>query len=98
MLRQIWSRREGADSNLVQMFVSNLKRKLGGSAAKPIWIINERAAGYRMAMPTAVQHTPNSAASRPPTSIRAVNNPSDPAEPARPAASDGFSVVCWRAF
>ena len=51
MLRQVWSRREGADPNLVRMFVSNLRRKLGDSAETPVWIVNERGVGYRMAMP-----------------------------------------------
>ena len=51
MLRQIWSRHDGADSNLVRMFVSTLRRKLGDNAAKPVWIANVRAVGYRMAMP-----------------------------------------------
>ena len=51
MLRRIWSRREGADANLVRMFVSSLRRKIGDDAAKPVWIANERAVGYRMAKP-----------------------------------------------
>ena len=42
-----------ADPNLVRMFVSNLRRKLGDSAAEPVWIFNERSVGYRMASPDA---------------------------------------------
>ncbi len=51
MLRQVWNRHEGADSGLVRMFVSNLRRKLGDCAATPVRIVNQRAVGYCLAMP-----------------------------------------------
>ena len=53
MLRQIWSRREGADSNLVRMFVSTLRRKLGDDSTSPSYIVNVRGLGYRMPEPDA---------------------------------------------
>ena len=45
MPRRIWSRREGAASNLVRTLVSNLRRELGDSAETPVWIVNERNVG-----------------------------------------------------
>ena len=49
--RQVWSRNGDADLNLVRMFVSTLRRKLGDSAAAPVWISSVRSVGYRMASP-----------------------------------------------
>ena len=51
LLRQVWSGRDHADANLVRIFVRNLRRKLGDSAANPVWIFNERGVGYRMPAP-----------------------------------------------
>ena len=51
LLRRVWNGRNGADANLVRIFVRNLRRKLGDSAANPVWIHNERGVGYRMAEP-----------------------------------------------
>ncbi len=51
LLRRIWGSRNGADTNLVRIFVRNLRRKLGDDAANPTWIFNERGVGYRMAEP-----------------------------------------------
>ena len=51
LLGRIWSGRSNADANLVRIFVRNLRRKLGDSAASPAWIFNERGVGYRMARP-----------------------------------------------
>ena len=51
LLGRIWSGRSNADANLVRIFVRNLRRKLGDSAASPAWIFNERGVGYRMAKP-----------------------------------------------
>ena len=48
LLRQVWSGRSSADTNLVRIFVKNLRDKLGDSAADPTWIFNERGVGYRM--------------------------------------------------
>ena len=53
LLRRVWNGREGADANLVRIFVRNLRKKLGDDAAKPEWIFNERGVGYRMAEPGA---------------------------------------------
>ena len=51
LLGRIWSGRSNADANLVRIFIRNLRRKLGDSAASPAWIFNERGVGYRMAKP-----------------------------------------------
>ena len=51
LLRRVWSGRDGADANLVRIFVRNLRRKLGDDAANPEYIFNERGVGYRMAEP-----------------------------------------------
>lgn len=48
LLRRVWSGRNGADANLVRIFVRNLRRKLGDDAANPTYIFNERGVGYRM--------------------------------------------------
>ena len=52
LLRRVWAKRENADANLVRIFVRNLRRKLGDSAASPVYLFNERAVGYRLAKPT----------------------------------------------
>ena len=51
LLRQIWSGSKHANANLVRIFVRNLRRKLGDSAAEPAWIFNQRGVGYRMPAP-----------------------------------------------
>ena len=51
LLRRVWPKRESANANLVRIFVGNLRRKLGDSAASPAYIFNHRGAGYRMAKP-----------------------------------------------
>ena len=51
LLRRVWAGRNGADANLVRIFVRNLRRKLGDNASDPVWIHNERGVGYRMAEP-----------------------------------------------
>ena len=51
LLRRVWGERNHASANLVRIFVRNLRRKLGDSAAKPVWIINQRGVGYRMPAP-----------------------------------------------
>ncbi len=50
-LRQVWSGRNGADANLVRIFVRNLRRKLGDAAANSAWIFNVRGVGCRMGGP-----------------------------------------------
>lgn len=51
LLRRVWNGRESADVNLVRIFAGNLRRKLGDSAADPVWIFNVRGVGYRMVGP-----------------------------------------------
>ena len=51
LLRRVWGSRNGADANLVRIFVRNLRKKLGDDAANPAYIFNERGVGYRMAEP-----------------------------------------------
>ena len=51
LLRRVWANREGANANLVRIFVRNLRRKLGDSASRPAYLFNERGVGYRMAKP-----------------------------------------------
>ena len=51
LLRRVWRGRDGAEANLVRIFVRNLRRKLGDDAANPSWIFNERGVGYRMPAP-----------------------------------------------
>ena len=48
ILRRIWDGRDGADANLVRIFVRTLRRKLGDDAENPTWIFNLRGVGYRM--------------------------------------------------
>ncbi len=49
LLRRVWPKRKSSEANLVRMFVRNLRRKLGDSAASPAYIFSHRGAGYRMA-------------------------------------------------
>ena len=51
LLRRVWSSRSSADTNLVRIFVRNLRQKLGDDASGPTLIFNERGVGYRMAEP-----------------------------------------------
>ena len=51
LLRRVWGQRDGADANLVRIFVKTIRKKLGEDAANPVWIFNERGVGYRMADP-----------------------------------------------
>ena len=51
LLRRIWAGRDGANANVVRMFVRNVRRKLGDSADAPAWIFNQRGVGYRMGKP-----------------------------------------------
>ena len=51
LLRRVWNGRDGADANLVRIFVKTIRKKLGEDAANPAWIFNERGVGYRMAGP-----------------------------------------------
>ncbi len=49
LLRRIWNRGVGGDSEPVRTFVKKLRRKLGDDAENPIYIFTERGVGYRMA-------------------------------------------------
>ncbi|MDE0256764.1 MAG: response regulator [Gammaproteobacteria bacterium] len=49
LLRRIWNRGRGGDSEPVRTFVKKLRRKLGDEAANPAYIFTERGVGYRMA-------------------------------------------------
>ena len=49
LLRLVWEGRDGANANLVRIFVRNLRKKLGDNASSPTWIFNERGIGYRLA-------------------------------------------------
>ena len=51
LLRQVWGRPGGRDSEPVRTFVKKLCQKLGDDAAEPTYIFNERGIGYRMAKP-----------------------------------------------
>ena len=51
LLRRVWPKPKNANANLVRIFIGNLRRKLGDSAASPAYIFNHRGAGYRMAKP-----------------------------------------------
>ena len=51
ILRRIWEGRDGADANLVRIFVRTLRAKLGDDAENPTWIFNQRGVGYRMPRP-----------------------------------------------
>ena len=51
LLDKVWTGRAHANSNLVRIFVRNLREKLGDSASNPDWIFNQRGVGYRLARP-----------------------------------------------
>ena len=51
LLRQVWHRPAGSDSEPVRTFVKKLRRKLGDDPANPVYIFTERGVGYRMAEP-----------------------------------------------
>ena len=51
LIRQLWHGPEPGDSDRVRTFVKQLRRKLGDNPARPVYIQNVRAVGYRMAEP-----------------------------------------------
>ena len=51
LLRRVWGGRQYAGPDLVRTFVKKLRRKLGDTAATPVFIANERGVGYRMVEP-----------------------------------------------
>jgi len=48
LMRRVWSTRAYADAGVVRAYVKRLRRKLGESAANPIYIFNEPRVGYRL--------------------------------------------------
>ena len=48
LLRQVWGRPGGGDSEPVRTFVKKLRQKLGDDAAEPTYIFNQRGIGYRI--------------------------------------------------
>ena len=52
LLRRVWARHDRPKANLVRIFVRNLRRKLGDSATRPTYVVNERGVGYRMPAPS----------------------------------------------
>ena len=51
LIRELWSGPESGDSDRVRTFVKQLRRKLGDDPARPAYIQNVRAVGYRMVEP-----------------------------------------------
>ena len=51
LIRQMWPAPNRGDSDRVRTFVKQVRRKLGDDPARPSYILNERAVGYRMAEP-----------------------------------------------
>ena len=51
LLHRVWGDREHAQPPLVRAFVKKLRAKLGDDPAAPVYILNERAVGYRMPAP-----------------------------------------------
>ena len=51
LLRRVWGRRGGGDSERVRTYVKKLRRKLGDAAANPVYIFNKRGVGYRLTRP-----------------------------------------------
>ena len=49
LLRQVWGARGNGDPKIVRAYVKRLRRKLGDDAGNPVYILNERGVGYRMA-------------------------------------------------
>ncbi len=51
LIRQMWKEPGAGDPDRVRTFVKQLRRKLGDNAGRPVYIVNERGVGYRMASP-----------------------------------------------
>ena len=47
LLRQVWGRGYGSESNYLRVYVGQLRRKLGDDAANPRLIVTEPGIGYR---------------------------------------------------
>ena len=61
LLRQAWGGRDpdSGDPKRVRAIVKTLRRKLGDDAARPAYIVNERAVGYRMPAPGGPRPAPS---------------------------------------
>ena len=53
ILQEVWGPRYGNESNLLQVHVSQLRRKIEPDPAKPQYLITEPGAGYRLVDPRA---------------------------------------------
>ena len=51
LLRQVWGRPHGANSEPVRTMVRGLRRKLGDDAVSPAYVLTRRGVGYLMAAP-----------------------------------------------
>ena len=51
LLRQVWGRRGGADTDRLRTALKKLRKKIGDDAANPTYIFNEHGVGYRFARP-----------------------------------------------
>ena len=51
LLRQVWRVRDDSDTARVRSFMMKLRRKLGDTAQRSPYVLNERGIGYRMAQP-----------------------------------------------
>ena len=49
--RRVWGAQDSASSKPLRAFVKKLRRKLGDSGTKPVYILTEHGVGYRMAEP-----------------------------------------------
>ena len=58
LLRRVWGGRDYADEHLVRTYVRRLRIKLGDDARNPVYILNQRGVGYRMAAPGDGQEPP----------------------------------------
>jgi two-component system KDP operon response regulator KdpE len=47
LLRRVWGRGYGQESNYLRIYVRQLRRKLGDDAAAPIYVVTEPGVGYR---------------------------------------------------
>jgi two-component system KDP operon response regulator KdpE len=53
ILQEVWGPGYGSESNLLQVHVSQLRRKIEPDPARPRYLLTEPGAGYRLVDPTA---------------------------------------------
>jgi two-component system KDP operon response regulator KdpE len=51
LLREVWGREYGGETQYLRVFVNRVRRKLETDAAKPRWIITDPGIGYRLVDP-----------------------------------------------